>query len=176
MGGLVVAHVAAADGTRSKLAGVVVSSAALVLPAAASGGARAVVGTLGRLAPGLPLEAVDPNQIVREPAEREALARDPTVQREKVPARTIATLLDGIVALQPRMPGIEAPLLVLHGGADKVTDPAGSQALSRRAGSRDRKLVVYDEALHSLLHEPEGPAVAREIVAFVDARAGAARP
>lgn len=182
MGGLVAAHMAAntatkqtaADVAQTKLAGVVLSSAALVLPATASGGARVVVGTLSRLAPGLPLEAVDPAMIVREPAAREALAKDPAIQREKVPVRTIATILGGVVELQPLMPSIQAPLLILHGGADKVTDPAGSRALVRRAGSSDKKLVVYDMALHSLLHEPEGPEAQREIVAFVDAHIAAA--
>jgi acylglycerol lipase len=179
MGGLVAAHIAAqgaaADAAQPTLAGVVLSSAALVLPASASGGARAVVGTLSRLAPELPLEAVDPAQIVREPAAREALARDPAIVRAKLPARTIATILGGVVDLQPRAASIQAPLLILHGGADQVTDPAGSRALAQRAGSPDKKLVVYDTALHSLLHEPEGPAVQGEIVAFVDARITSAR-
>jgi acylglycerol lipase len=179
MGGLVAAHVAASmaasDTAKPTLAGVVLSSAALTLPASASGGARVVVGTLSRLAPGLPLDAVDPAQVVREPAAREALSKDPAIQREKVPARTIATILDGVVQLEPRMASIQAPLLILHGGADKITDPAGSRTLAQRAASRDKKLVVYDAALHSLLQEPEGPAVQREIVAFVDARIAAGR-
>ncbi len=173
MGGLVAAHVAAADAEPRKLAGAVLSSAALVLPASATVGAQVVVGTLSRLAPGLPLEALDPAQIVREPAAREALAKDPVIQREKVPARTIATILGGVVELQPLMPNIHTPLLILHGGADKLTDPAGSRALAQRAGSSDKKLVIYGAALHSLLDEPEGAAVQREIVAFVDARSSA---
>lgn len=173
MGGLVGAHMAAAGAAQPRLAGVVLSSAALVLPASASGGARVVVGTLGRIAPGLPLEAVDPAQIVREPAARAALAGDPAIQREKVPARTIATILGGVVELQPLVPGIQVPLLILHGGADRVTDPAGSRSVAERAGSGDKKLVIYDAALHSLLHEPEGPAAQGEIVAFVDARIAA---
>jgi alpha-beta hydrolase superfamily lysophospholipase len=172
MGGLVAAHVAAADSAKPRLAGVVLSSAALALPASASGGALAVVGTLSRLAPGLPLEAVDEAQVVREGAARAELARDPAILRDKVPARTIDTILDGVVALQPLMPGISVPLLILHGGADVVTPPEGSRTLAQRAGSKDKKLVIYDPALHSLLHEPEGPMVLGEIVGFVDARAG----
>jgi acylglycerol lipase len=64
--------------------------------------------------------------------------------------------------------------LILHGGADQVTPPAGSRALAERAASKDKKLVIVEPALHSLLQEPEGPAVLGEIVAFVDTRA--ARP
>lgn len=171
MGGLVAAHVAVKDAAQPRLAGVVLSSAALALPPSASAGARAVVGTLSRLAPNLPLEAVDELQVVRDSAARSELARDPAIQRDKVPARTIATILDGVVALQPLMPTIAAPLLILHGGADHVTPPEGSRALAERAGGKDKKLVVFDPALHSLLHEPEGPAVLAEIVEFIDTRA-----
>lgn len=172
MGGLVAAQVAVRDAGKPRFAGVVLSSAALALPPSASGGARAVVGSLSRLAPNLPLEAVDGAQIVRDSAARAELARDPAILRDKVPARTIATILDGVVELQPLIPTIVAPLLILHGGADPVTPTEGSRSLAQRAGSKDKKLVVYESALHSLLHEPEGPAVLGEIVAFVDARAG----
>jgi acylglycerol lipase len=174
MGGLVAAHVAARDAATPRLAGVVLSSAALALPASASGGARAVVGTLATLAPGLPLEAVDEAQIVREPPAREALAKDPAIERGKLPARTIATILGGVVELQPLVPTLKAPLLILHGSADRVTEPAGSRMVADRAGSAEKKLVVYDGALHSLLHEPEGAAVQREILGFVTARLAAA--
>jgi alpha-beta hydrolase superfamily lysophospholipase len=79
-----------------------------------------------------------------------------------------------MVELQPRMPAIRVPLLILHGGADRVTDPAGSRLLAERAGSTEKKLVLVGPALHSLLHEPEGPAVQAEILAFVGARVGPA--
>lgn len=174
MGGLVAAHLAAQDAAKPRLAGVVLSSAALALPPSASGGAHAVVGTLSLLAPELPLEAVDDQQIVREPSAREALARDSAIQRAKVPARTIDAILDGVIALQPLLPAITVPVLVLHGGADQVTPPEGSRKLAQQVGSKDKKLVIFEPALHSLLQEPEGQAVLDEIVAFVDARA--ARP
>lgn len=172
MGGLVAAHVAVRDATQPRLAGVVLSSAALALPPSVSGGARAVVGTLSRLAPNLPLDAVDELQVVRDCSARSELARDPAIERDKVPARTVATILDGVVALQPLMPTIVAPLLILHGGADQVTPPEGSRMLAQRAGGKDKKLVVFDPALHSLLHELEGPAVLGEIVVFIDSRIG----
>jgi acylglycerol lipase len=171
MGGLVAAHVAVVDAARPRLAGVVLSSAALALPAAASGGTLLVVDTLSRLLPGLPLEAVDEAQVVRDGAARAELARDPAILRGKVPVRTVDTILDGAIALQPLTPKITAPLLILHGGADRVTPPEGSRNLAQRAGSRDMKLVIYEPALHSLLHEPEGQAVLSEIVNFVDVHA-----
>lgn len=165
LGGMAVAQYASRRG--ADLAGVVVSSAALVLPPTTSGAQLRVVSLLSSVAPGLGLEAVDESKVVRDPAARAALAADPLIVRAKLPARTIATLLDGVADLQPRMTAIDRPVLILHGLADTVTEPSGSRLLRDRAASADKRLMLVEGALHDLLHEPEGPSVAREIVAFV---------
>jgi alpha-beta hydrolase superfamily lysophospholipase len=168
LGGMVAAHYAAQRG--EGLAGAVISSAALKLPAAVSGGQVRVVSLLSSLAPNLGLEAVDVTQVVRDPAARAALAADPLISREKLPARTVGTLFGGVDELQPRLATIKPPLLILHGQADTITDPAGSRLLHQAAASSDKALKLYDSALHDLLHEPEGPAVARAITEFVEQR------
>jgi alpha-beta hydrolase superfamily lysophospholipase len=164
-GGLLVTHVAAT--TALPLAGVVVSSAALQRPAGVSDGQLAVVRTLSALAPSLGLDPLDPAKVVREPAAQAVLAADPLISREKLPARTIATLLTGVDAVQPKLATVRQPLLVLHGGADTVTPLAGSRALHERAASAEKTMRLYDAARHDLLHEPEAGAVTQEIVAFV---------
>jgi acylglycerol lipase len=173
LGGLVVTQYAARKG--QGLAGVVVSSAALKRPTTASDGQVRVVSTLSAVAPNLGLEALDPAKIVREPMARAALLDDPDIQRAKLPARTVSTLLAGVDDLQSRMPAVTRPLLILHGQADTVTDPMGSRWLLERAGSTDKALKQYGPALHDLLHEPEAGAVRREIVAFVTSRAAPAK-
>ena len=173
LGGLVAAHVTA--NAAQPLAGAIISSAALKLPASAGAGQVRVVKLLSSLAPTLPLEPIDETRFVRDAAARAALAADPLIAREKVPARTIATVLGGIESLQPRMAGITTPLLVLHGSADQVTEVDGSRELVARAGSPDKSLKVFDGALHDLLNEPERSAVTQEIVAFVGQRSPAPR-
>jgi lysophospholipase len=64
----------------------------------------------------------------------------------------------------------QTPLLVLHGTADKVTPPAGSQQLYNRAGSHDRTLKMYHGLYHDLLHEPESWRVSRDILDWIEAR------
>jgi acylglycerol lipase len=164
-GGLVATHVAAT--AAQPLAGVVVSSAALQRPAGVGGMQIVVVRTLSALAPGLGLEPLDPAKVVRELAAQAALAADPLIAREKLPARTVAALLTGVDAIQPRLAQVRQPLLVLHGGADAVTPPAGSRTLHERAANSEKTLRLYDAARHDLLHEPEAAAVTQEIAAFV---------
>lgn len=164
-GGLVAAHLAAT--TAQPLAGVVVSSAALQRPASVGDGQLSVVRVLSALAPSLGLEPLDPAKVAREPAAQAALAADPLINRGKLPARTVAALLAGVDEIQPKLAQVRQPLLVLHGGADQVTPPAGSRTLHDRAASAEKTLRLYDAARHDLLHEPEAPAVTREIAAFV---------
>ncbi len=168
-GGLVVVHMAATSAatTTQHLAGVVVSSAALQRPAGVSDGQLSVVRALSALAPGLGLEPLDPAKVVREPAAQAALVADPLIDKNKLPARTVATLLMGVDAIQPKLAQVRQPLLMLHGGADTVTPPAGSSALHDQAASTEKRLRLYDKALHDLLHEPEAAAVTQEIAAFV---------
>ncbi|MFZ4760287.1 MAG: alpha/beta hydrolase [Burkholderiaceae bacterium] len=164
-GGLVATHVATT--TTHRLAGVVVSSAALQRPAGVSGVQVGIVSTVSALLPDLGLEALDVTRVVREPAAQAELTADPLVSREKLPARTVATLLKGIDAIQPRLSQMSLPLLVLHGGADTITPPAGSRVLHERAASTEKSLYVYDAARHDLLHEPEAGAVTQRILDFV---------
>lgn len=167
-GGLLVTHVAAT--TAQPLTGVIVSSAALQRPAGVGDAQVALVRTLSALAPSLGLDPLDPARVVREPAAQAALAADPLIAHEKLPARTIAALLTGVDAIRPKLATVRQPLLVLHGAADTVTPPAGSHALHERAASAEKTLRLYDAARHDLLHEPEADAVAQEIVAFVTRR------
>lgn len=168
MGGLAVAHYAARPS--APLAGLVVSSAALKLPPDVSAVKVRIVQTLSALAPGMGLEAIDEANVVREAGARADLAADPLIVREKVPARTAATLLTGIVKIQERMQEIKTPLLILHGLRDRVTEVDGSRDLLARSDVKDKSLKLYESARHDLLHEPEGKQAAQEISAFIEGR------
>ncbi|MBL8330024.1 MAG: lysophospholipase [Rubrivivax sp.] len=163
-GGLVVTHLAASG--PQALAGVVISSAALQRPPGVSGVQLGVVRTLSALAPGLGLEPLDPTKVLRDPGAQAALVADPLIARDKLPARTVATLLTGIDDIQPQLAQLRQPLLILHGSADTVTPPDGSRALHAKAASTEKTLRIIDAALHDLLHEPEAEAVTQAIVGF----------
>jgi len=166
MGGLVVTHITA--NYADPLAGVVISSAALQRPEGISDGKVGVVNALSALLPGLPLEPIDHSRVVRSPQAREQLKADPVLSPEKIPARTVATLLNGIDAVQSELGRVRAPLLVLHGTADQITPMQGSQRLEALAASPNKRLKLFPGALHDLLHEPEAETVRQDILAFVN--------
>jgi hypothetical protein len=66
------------------------------------------------------------------------------------------------------------PLLVLHGGADRVTDPAISKLLHEKAKSTDKTLRFYDDAWHCLLQgEPDEMihVIVKDVISWLDTRA-----
>jgi alpha-beta hydrolase superfamily lysophospholipase len=96
---------------------------------------------------------------------------DPMVDERPGPARTEGELIKAREALQRGEEGVLAPLLVLHGSADKVSNPEGSREFYAKAGSADKTLKIYDGFYHDLLHEPDRADVLADIVGWVDSRA-----
>lgn len=68
---------------------------------------------------------------------------------------------------------VSAPLLILHGAADKVTDPLVSQFLYEKASSKDKTLKIYEEGYHGILEgEPDDRIsdVHKDIISWLDFR------
>ena len=68
---------------------------------------------------------------------------------------------------------VSAPLLILHGAADQVTDPLVSQFLYEKASSKDKTLKIYEGSYHGILEgEPDDRifAVHNDIISWLDFR------
>ncbi|MDL9938454.1 alpha/beta hydrolase [Gordonia sp. ABSL1-1] len=154
---------------QDRVDGLVLSGAAVVpgddLPAAAV----KVAGVLGRIAPGLPTTQLDSAMISRDPAVVAAYDADPLVSRGRIPAGLGGALLTTMGTFPQRLPGLRVPLLVLHGGADALTSPAGSELVDRLAGSADKTLIVYDGYYHEIFNEPEGDDVIATVLDWIGA-------
>ena len=65
------------------------------------------------------------------------------------------------------------PFLIVHGGADKVTDPSVSELLHRSAASQDKTLKLYPGMWHALTSGESSDnihAVFLDIIAWLDHR------
>jgi alpha-beta hydrolase superfamily lysophospholipase len=155
--------------SRRWLAGVVVSGATLQSrpgpPEARS------TRWMAALAPTARIYQLDVRRTSRDRGTVEDSLRDALVSHAPAPARTAKELLDAMARIDANAEDLEVPLLAMHGGADLVSDVAGSRRLVARAGSIDKQLYVYDALAHDLLHEPERARVARDAGEWLDARA-----
>ena len=86
------------------------------------------------------------------------------------PTRTVAELVRADERLKKEFPLITLPVLILHGTADKVTNPSGSQFFYDTAGSADKTLKLYEGHVHDLLNDLGREAVMADIVNWVTAR------
>jgi alpha-beta hydrolase superfamily lysophospholipase len=131
----------------------------------------AIVGkVVGSVAPGVPVQQLDANAVSRDPAVVAAYNADPLVHHGKVPAGIARALLQVGETMPQTAKGITKPLLVVHGGQDRLIPAAGSERLVDCVGSQDVHLKVYPELYHEVFNEPERDRVLDDVVAWIEAR------
>ncbi len=107
--------------------GVVLSAAALIPGESISPALARVTGLLSNVAPHLPLMDLPDKNFSRDPAVVTAMSADPYIYQKNAPLRTAAQLLDAMEQIQSNIGLFNAPVLILHGAADQLTNPAGSK-------------------------------------------------
>ncbi len=115
--------------------------------------ALAVVKGLSHVAPHFHVLNLKTEDFSRDPKAVQAMKDDPLIEGEVQPTRTVAELVRADERLDREFPLITLPVLILHGTADKVTRPGGSQRFYDTAGSRDKTLKLYDGHAHDLLND-----------------------
>ena len=65
---------------------------------------------------------------------------------------------------------LSLPLLVLHGSADRLARPSGSEYLHEQAGSLDKTLQIFEGYNHDLIDAEGRELVAERIGQWIEAR------
>ena len=167
MGGLIAATFLGED--QASFRGCVLSGPALRSDAEPPALVLALVRLISWLAPTAPLLGLDPAGVSRDPDVVAAYVGDPLVHHGKATARLITELASTMRATLAAAPTIELPLLVMHGDADVLTSPAGSQALHEAARSADKTLKLYPGLYHEIFNEPERDQVLGDMSAWLEA-------
>ncbi len=151
LGGLIAARLLLQ--AQHRFAGAVLSGAALAVAQPPPAPLLWLNRLLSRLWPTLGMMQLDPGQISRDPEVVAAYRADPLVHHGKVSARLVAELFAAMKMVNASQREITLPMLVLHGGADVMTDPTGSELFC--AGVGDRTLRLYPGLYHEIFNEPE---------------------
>jgi alpha-beta hydrolase superfamily lysophospholipase len=165
MGGLVSVLIAA--DRRPSLSGLVLSAPAVRLGRSFSTLKITATLLLGRVLPRVPTVRFPDDSLSRDPEVVRAYRSDPLVYHGRTPARTASELILAVRRARARFERIELPLLVMHGGDDRVAEVEGSRELHARARSEDKRLRIYDGLYHEILNEPERAAVLGDLTAWL---------
>ena len=122
---------------------------------------------VGMLAPRLPTITLDRSALSRDPLVVSEAESDPMNYHGRIPARTGAEFIRGMRYLEAEGHRLDLPLLLLHGTADRITDPAGSSELYARASSNHKQLSLFEGAYHETFNEPEGDRVLRSVAEWL---------
>ncbi len=153
---------------RSRIKGLIFSGGVLpTAPSMATSVVSRIALLLGRVLPRWRMRALG-GAVSRDPMVVADYDNDPLNYHGKMPAALIAAMVRSMKYVDTHTPEITLPLLILHGSADELTSPDGSQRLYDRAGSIDKTLKIYNGLSHEILNEPERALVVEDIAIWLD--------
>lgn len=122
------------------------------------------------LAPSRPTIAVTGREELgcRDPVFNERLRADPLFVRH-VSARFMTRLTFWLWQSKHKAYQINLPLLVLLGGRDYVARRTGTSTFLRHVPAREQRIVTFPRAYHSLLHDPDTPAIVKVLASWLAA-------
>ncbi|KAI6682273.1 hypothetical protein NL676_036154 [Syzygium grande] len=172
-GGAVVLKAASYPYIEDMLEGIILTSPALrVKPAHPIVGAVAPLFSL--VAPRFQFKGANKRGIpvTRDPVALLAKYSDPLVYTGPIRVRTGHEILRISSYLMRNIKYITVPFFVLHGTADRVTDPLASQDLYNEAASKFKDIKLYEGFLHDLLFEPERDEIGQDIINWMERKLG----
>lgn len=168
MGGLIVSQLVLDH--QELYDGILLSGAAIKSPQQPPNWQIWLIGAISRIAPKLGMLKLDASGISRDQSVVDKYMQDPLVYKGKLSARFIHAMFAAMTETISRAAIITQPVLIMHGGDDVVTDPAGSQLLHDTVTSTDKTLKIYPGLYHEIFNEPEAQDVFADVVNWLDQR------
>lgn len=168
MGGLIAARLLLNH--QDKFQGAMLSGAAMQSPQEPPAWQVALIKLIARLFPKAKMLALDASAVSRDPAVVEKYMADPLVSKEKLSAQFLVSMTEAMQLCNNNAGSISLPIKIMHGSADVMTAPSGSQALHDAVSSSDKEITLYQGLYHEIFNEPEGETIFAELVTWMNAR------
>jgi acylglycerol lipase len=155
------------------IAGLITSGLPLNADANVSGALVALGNILTNVAPKVPFLAFGSLDILsRDPAVVKAFSDDPLTWKKPMRIRLGVEINRAAIRTRAAARTLTMPLLILHGAADTMVNPSGSQTWYDTAGSGDKTLKFYPDLRHEIMNEPEQAQVFVDIETWLMTRLG----
>jgi acylglycerol lipase len=168
MGGLIAAR--AALRAQDRMAALVLSGPALKLPMPSNPVLLQVALTVARVLPFMKAPVRDMDGLSRNPDIRARMRKDALCIQEPIRLGIARQLYLFAEETRSRASEVRVPLLVMHGGADPITDPEGSREFVANASSTDKEFVLWPEDHHEIFNELDQEQVLKRLTDWLDDR------
>jgi alpha-beta hydrolase superfamily lysophospholipase len=155
---------------QDKFQGALLSGAAIQSPQEPPVWQVAIIRFVARFFPKAKMLALDTLAVSRDPAVVEKYITDPLVSKDKLSAQFLVSMTDAMEKCKDNAASITLPLKIMHGSADVMTAPEGSQLLHDAVSSSDKQITLYEGLFHEIFNEPEADTIFAEIVSWMDQR------
>lgn len=170
LGGLIAVHYTQEGG--EDLAGLILSSPALRVAMPVAAWKRLSAPILSHLWPSFSAPSeIDPVWLSHDAGVVEAYRTDPLVHRVGT-ARWVTEMQAAQAAALHEARTLVFPLLVLQGGADRLTDPAATEKFFQAAGAKDKTFKSYEGFYHEPLNEVGKERVWEDVRIWLEAHLG----
>jgi acylglycerol lipase len=154
MGGLVSAKYLI-DYDHKKIRGYISSAGAYKVDKNLSPILQKISGVIAAIAPKLKTIKLDASLVSSIPAEVQLYMTDPYNYHDGTKARFGAQMLATIRYVRAQASKLTLPILFMHGDADKLIDPEGSQYMYDHCSSQTKTIHFFKNAYHEIMREPE---------------------
>jgi len=168
MGGLITGRLLLDD--QAQYRGALLSAPAFAAEQPPSGLVMFIGRLLSKLAPKIGMIALDASGVSRDPQVVAAYNADPLVNHGKITAALGIALFDAMAEVMSRAAEIKLPLLVMHGDADTMAAPKGSEQFAAAVSSSDKTLTLLPGLYHEIFNEPEGANIIAAYAEWIESR------
>lgn len=102
-------------------------------------------------------------------AEVRRLRKDDPLMHDRISPRLYQAFTEAQQRVLREARRLAVPALLLHGSADRVTDPRGSLEFNAAAPHGMARLITYSEAFHEIFNDLSRDAVLRDLKGWLDA-------
>ena len=157
---------------QDKINGAILSGSLVSVPEYVSDLTIKIGTIISKIIPKLRLIGIDKSGLSRDPQIVDNYINDPLVFNGKSTARISSVINDGISYVEEKGSTISSPILILHGGQDRICDPSWSTYLHNLVSSQQNQLIIYDDLYHEIYNEPEQETVFKDVLNWLDGLPG----
>ena len=110
---------------------------------------------------------LDESGISRDPEVLKLRASDP-LMHDRVSPRLYFAMVEAQARVMRESRRLSIPALILHGAADRLTDPKGSLEFNAAAPHGKSRLIMYRDAYHEIFNDLSRAEVVRDLKGWLD--------